>query len=147
MQSLHSHHHHPSSNHHLHTSFTPLSLSLPLPPSPPLSLTVAPWAGAWLLGDDFLQAVDDTVLVAEPLAVGGSEGLHLTSVLSAVSLQLDSVLVRLLLQLLQMGVLLQKTQQVGHHRHQGRLCQLGKTNVGLNIFIFTKGRISELYVL
>lgn len=91
--------------------------------------TLTQWAGGLLLADDIFQAADDTVLVPEALAVGGSQGLHLTAVLDAVPLQLDPVLVGLLLQLLEVGVLLQKTQQVGHHRHQGRLCQLAKKEV------------------
>lgn len=77
-----------------------------------------------MLADGLFQTADDAVLVPETLAVGGSESLHLAAVLDSVPLQLDPVLVSLLLQLLEMGVLLQKTQQVGHHCHQGRLCQL-----------------------
>lgn len=80
-------------------------------------LTVAHGAGG--LADGLLQAADDAVLVSEALAVGRPQGLHLAPVLDAVPLQLDPVLVGLLLQLLEVGVLLQKSQQVGHHGHQG----------------------------
>ncbi len=85
-----------------------------------------------MLADGLLQVADDAVLVPEALAVGRSQGLHLPAVLDAVPLQLDPVLVGLLLQLLEVGVLLQKTQQVGHHRHQGRLCQLGSTDAHIH---------------
>lgn len=80
-------------------------------------LTVTHGTGG--LADGLLQAADDAVLVFEALAVGRPQRLHLAAVLDAVPLQLDSVLVGLLLQLLEMGVLLQKSQQVGHHGHQG----------------------------
>ena len=103
-------------------------LPLILTPSPlqpfPLSRTIAQWAGALLLAYSLLQAAYDAVFVPEALAVGGPQGFHLTSVLDAVPLQLDPVLVSLLLKLLKVGVLLQKTQQMGHHSHQGRLCHL-----------------------
>lgn len=92
----------------------PLGISSP---PPPWLLTVAHRAGG--LADGLLQAADDAVLVFETLAVGRPQRLHLAPMLDAVPLQLDPVLVGLLLQLLEMGVLLQKSQQVGHHRHQG----------------------------
>lgn len=82
-------------------------------------LTVAHGAGG--VADGLLQAADDAVLVFEALAVRRPQGLHLAAVLDAVPLQLDPVLIGLLLQLLEVGVLLQKSQQVGHHRHQGGL--------------------------
>lgn len=108
-----------------HRSFPPPSIiSPPFLQPHPSSLTLAQWTGALLLADGLFQTADDAVLVPETLAVGGSESLHLAAVLDSVPLQLDPVLVSLLLQLLEMGVLLQKTQQVGHHCHQGRLCQL-----------------------
>ena len=91
------------------------------------SLTLAQWTGRLLLADGLLQAADDAVLVPETLTIGGPQSLHLAAMLDAVPLQLDPVLVGLLLQLLEVGVLLQKSQQVGHHRHQGRLWQLGST--------------------
>lgn len=80
-------------------------------------LTVAHGAGG--LADGLLQAADDALLVFEALAVGRPQRLHLPAVLDAVPLQLDPVLVGLLLQLLEVGVLLQKGQQVGHDGHQG----------------------------
>lgn len=97
-----------------HRPLPPLGISSPRPRR---LLTVA--HGTWGLADGLLQAADDAVLVFEALAVGRPQRLHLAPVLDAVPLQLDSVLVGLLLQLLEMGVLLQKCQQVGHHGHQG----------------------------
>ena len=87
----------------------------------PLCLTLAQWTGCLLLADGLLQVANDAVLVLEALAVGRPQGLHLPAMLDTVPLQLHPVLVSLVLQLLEMGVLLQKRQQVGHHRHQGRL--------------------------
>lgn len=104
---------------------------------PPPWLTLAQRAGALLLADDLLQITDDAVLVSEALSVGGSQRLHLPPVLHAVPLQLDPVLVRLLLQLLEVGVLLQKSQQVGHDCHQGGVCQLGGTGTQIG-FIKSK---------
>lgn len=112
-----------------HHIISPSSILIPssptLSPPPPLpshcSLTVAQWTGGLLLADGLLQAVDDTVFVPEALAVGSTQGFHLPAMLHAVSLQLHPILVSLVLQLLEMGILLQKSQQVGHHRHQGRL--------------------------
>ncbi|TNN78351.1 hypothetical protein EYF80_011335 [Liparis tanakae] len=67
--------------------------------------------GCLLLADGLLQAADDAALVPEALA-----GLHLAAVLDAVPLQLDPVLVGLLLQLLEVGVLLQKATSNGRLR-------------------------------
>lgn len=94
----------------------------------PPFLTLALWAGTLLLTDGVLQAADDAVLVPKSLTVGGPQSLHLPAVLDTVSLQLDPVLVGLLLQLLEVGVLLQKAQQVGHDCHQGRVWQLRRTD-------------------
>ena len=77
------------------------------------------------LADGLLQATDDAVLVVEALAVGGAQSLHLPAVVEPVPLELQPVLAHLLLQLLEVGVLLQEAHQMGHDRHQGRLCQLG----------------------
>lgn len=111
-------------------TFLHFHFSLPHTPSFsyfPLSLTLAQRTGCRLLAEGLLQAADDAALVPQALAVWHSQSFHLPAVLDAVSLQLHPVLVDLLLQLLKVGVLLQKTQQVGHHRHQGRVCQLGNT--------------------
>lgn len=100
-----------------------------------------------MLGDGLLQVTDDAVLVPEALAVGGSQGLHLATVLDAVPLQLDTVLVSLLLQLLEVRVLLQKTQQVGHHSHQGRFCQLRSTETHTqSLFTLQKLLFGELLI-
>ena len=77
------------------------------------------------LADGLLQATDDAVLVVEAFAVGGAQNLHLPAVMDPVPLQLNPVLVHLLLELLEVGVLLQEAHQVGHDRHKGRLCHLG----------------------
>lgn len=66
----------------------------------PFQLTLAQWAGGLLLADGLFQAADDAVFVPETLAVRRPQGFHLAPVLDAVSLQLDTVLVSLLLQLL-----------------------------------------------
>lgn len=87
--------HTPSMLMHSHLTFPlfslpPSLLSPPITPSSlqphPCSLTLTQWTGALLLADGFLQAANDAVLVPETLAVGGSEGLHLTAVLDSVSL-------------------------------------------------------------
>lgn len=86
-----------------------------------------------MLSNGLLQAADDAVFVSEALAVGRPQGFHLATMLDAVPLQLDPVLVGLVLQLLEMGVLLQKSQQVGHHSHQGGLCQLASKEAHTHI--------------
>lgn len=83
-------------------------ITSPLPFPPPFCLTLAQGAGTLLLTDGLLQAAYDAVLVSDTLAVGGPQSLHLTAMVDAVPLQLDPVLVGLLLQLLEVGVLLQK---------------------------------------
>lgn len=103
------------------TPHPPPALYPALPRPAPLTFS----GGGGLLADDLLQAADDAVLVAQALAVVGAQGLHVPAVLHTVPAQLYAVLVRLLLQLLQVRVLLQEAQQVGHHCHQRRLTHLG----------------------
>lgn len=84
--------------------FSSLSISLRNPaPSHPVPCPAPPTfsSGRVLLADDLLQAADDAVLVVQALAVVCAQGLHVPAVLNAVPAQLQSVLLRLLLQLLQ----------------------------------------------
>lgn len=95
---------------HTSTLISP-SPTLYLPSPPPLlpvpfSLTITQWTGGLLLAEGLLQTADDAVLVSKALAVGRPQGLHLAPVVDPVPLQLDPVLVSLVLQLLEMGVLL-----------------------------------------